>query len=275
MDESRPAGARQSAPGTPHPIEEARRALRILLAEDNAVNREVTTAMLSKRGHQVDIAVNGKEAVEAVRRSDYDVVLMDLQMPELDGHGATREIRRLLNGRALPIIAVTANVLAGERARCLASGMDDYLAKPFRAPQLYAMVEGWVPGPAALPDQTAVLVPVDLEEFLTVLREGGIEEAMDDIISEFIKDAPLRLAAIEEAAAKKDCKAIERAAHAFKSAAGTIRATGLAAVLRETEAAGKSGDLTGAIALLQQVRFEYAAAMAYLDARIVGGHANA
>src|SRR6185503_1264324 len=197
------------------------------------VNQEVATAMLRKRGHLVDIANNGREAVEAVRRGGYDVVLMDIQMPELDGVGATHEIRRLLDGRALPIIALTANLMTGERERCLAEGMDDYLGKPFKPHELFAAVEGWRLSPSAQePDhpaeQPGLVSPVDLDGFRSALREGGVEEVLEDIIAEFLKDAPGRMAAVEDAAANGDVNAIERAAHAFKSAAGTIRATSLA-----------------------------------------------
>ena len=128
---------------TRHAIEEARRPLHILVAEDNVVNQQVVAAMLRKRGHRVKIVANGRLAVEAVREGSYDVVLMDIQMPELDGLGATREIRALLGGRPLHIIALTADAMEGERERCLAQGMDDYVTKPFKAFQLYAAVEGW------------------------------------------------------------------------------------------------------------------------------------
>src|SRR6185503_13885731 len=154
------------------------------------VNQEVATAMLRKRGHLVDIANNGREAVEAVRRGGYDVVLMDIQMPELDGVGATHEIRRLLDGRPLPIIALTANVLPGERERCLAEGMDDYLGKPFKPHELFAAVEGWrLPPSAQEPDQPGLVAPVDLDGFRSALREGGVEEVLEDIIADFLKDA--------------------------------------------------------------------------------------
>ena len=204
------------------------------------------------------------------------MVLMDMQMPELDGVGATHEIRRLLDGRPLPIIALTANVLPGERERCLAEGMDDYLGKPFKPHELFAAVEGWrLPPSAQEPDPPGLVAPVDLEGFRSALREGGVEEVFEDIIAEFLKDAPGRMAAVEEAAATEDVAAIARSAHAFKSAAGTIRATSLADILRQTEAAGHSGNLTGAIELLQTLRSAYAATFSYLEVKIVKGHTNA
>src|SRR6266566_1043460 len=136
-----------SAPGaadlvTRHSIAESRHALRVLLAEDNPVNQQVATAMLLKRGHHVDVASNGREAVDAVAREPYDVILMDIQMPEMDGFEATEMIRGLPQGRTLPIIALTAHALSGERERCLARGMSGYLAKPFKAHDLFAAVEG-------------------------------------------------------------------------------------------------------------------------------------
>jgi signal transduction histidine kinase/CheY-like chemotaxis protein len=130
---------------TRYSIEETRRSLRILLAEDNPVNQAVAAAMLRKRGHRVTIAENGRKAVDAVKQETFDAVLMDMQMPVLDGLGATREIRQFLDGRSLPIIALTANVLAGERELCLAAGMNDYLGKPFKAHDLFAVLEGWSP----------------------------------------------------------------------------------------------------------------------------------
>src|SRR5438105_720915 len=127
---------------TRHSIAESRHTLRILLAEDNPVNQQVATAMLLKRGHQVDVVANGREAVDAVAAERYDVVLMDIQMPEMDGFEATQRIRALPQGGTLPIIALTAHALSGERERCLEGGMTGYLAKPFKAHELFAVVEG-------------------------------------------------------------------------------------------------------------------------------------
>ncbi len=125
---------------TRHTIAESRRAVRVLLAEDNPVNQQVAVAMLVKRGHEVHVAANGREAVDAITQREYDVVLMDIQMPEMDGFEATHAIRALPKGKDLPIIGLTAHALSGERERCLSHGMTDYLAKPFKAHELFALV---------------------------------------------------------------------------------------------------------------------------------------
>src|SRR5213596_2627035 len=127
LAEAPPAGAAPTLI-TRHSIAESRHALQILLAEDNPVNQQVAMAMLVKRGHQVDVVSNGREAVDAVRAVRYDVVLMDIQMPEMDGFEATAKIRDLTQGGTLPIIALTAHALSGERERCLERGMSGYLA---------------------------------------------------------------------------------------------------------------------------------------------------
>src|SRR5204863_3125153 len=168
---------------TGHSIAESRHALRILLAEDNPVNQQVATAMLLKRGHQVDVVSNGREAVDAVTRERYDVVLMDIQMPEMDGFEATAKIRALTQGRTLPIIALTAHALSGERRRCLERGMSGYLAKPVKAHDLFAAVEGRV---AQAPDTEAASSPaVDLAGFRRTMEEAGAAEAVDGILETF------------------------------------------------------------------------------------------
>jgi CheY-like chemotaxis protein len=128
---------------TRHTINEAHRSLRILVAEDNAVNRLLVTALLTKRGYTVLTAVNGREALAAVTRDVFDIVLMDVQMPEMDGLEATAAIRKLetVTGTHVPIIALTAHAMKGDREICLAAGMDEYLSKPINAEQLFALVE--------------------------------------------------------------------------------------------------------------------------------------
>src|SRR5207248_5246170 len=198
---------------TRHSIAESRHVLRVLLAEDNPVNQQVATAMLLKRGHQVDVASNGREAVDAVARESYDVVLMDIQMPEMDGFEATASIRALPQGRTLPIIALTAHALSGERERCLERGMSDYLAKPFKAHELFAAVEG---GAA----RRAASVPVDLAAFRATMREAGAEDAVDGILDTFMSHAGGHIDALERAVTAGEAATIGKAAHAFKSAGG-------------------------------------------------------
>jgi len=263
-----------SAPGgadlvTRHSIAESRHALRILLAEDNPVNQQVATAMLLKRGHQVDVVSNGREAVDAVAREGYDVVLMDIQMPEMDGFEATEKIRALPQGRTLPIIALTAHALSGERERCLERGMSGYLAKPFKAHDLFAAVEGRGAQPA---DSDAAPSPaVDLASFRRTMEEAGAGEAVDGILETFVATLPQRLEALVAAAGGTEAEPLHRAAHAFKSAAGTIGAGHLAALLEEMERAARDGDLAGARDKLEHVRGEARAALDYLRTATKGG----
>src|SRR5437016_2458474 len=263
-----------SAPGeanlvTRHSIAESRHALRILLAEDNAVNQQVATAMLLKRGHQVDVVSNGREAVDAVARERYDVVLMDIQMPEMDGFEATAKIRALPQGRTLPIIALTAHALSGERERCLERGMSGYLAKPFKAHDLFAAVEGR--GPQAADSGVAPSPAVDLVTFRRTMEEAGAAEAVDGILETFVATMPQRLDALAVAARGAEAEPLQRAAHAFKSAAGTIGAGRLAALLEDMERAARDGDLAGACDKLEQVRGEAQAALDYLRTATKGG----
>src|SRR5216110_3710612 len=190
-----------SAPGeadlvTRHSIAESRHALRILLAEDNPVNQQVATAMLLKRGHQGDGGNNGRESRGAVTRERYHVVVIEIQMPEMDGFEATAKIRGLPQGGTLPIIALTAHALSGERERCLERGMSGYVAKPFKAHDLFGAVEGRT---AATPDTAAAPPPpVDLAAFRGTMREAGAEAAVDGILATFATTLPQRLEALAE-----------------------------------------------------------------------------
>src|SRR5581483_1790547 len=250
-----------AAPGphviTRHSITESRRSLRILLAEDNPVNQQVAVAMLVKRGHQVDVVDNGRAAVDAVASRAYDVVLMDIQMPELDGLAATAGIRALPHGRALPVIALTAHALTGERERCLAAGMDGYLAKPFKAHELFAAVEDAAARTPAGP-------PVDVAAFRAAMREAGAEAAADEVIATFVATLPARLAALAAAAAGDDPEPVRRAAHALKSAAATVGAARLAALLQDVEAAAGEGDVPAARSRLDALEREARAVLEHL-----------
>src|SRR6266516_374912 len=229
---------------TRHTIAESRRSVRVLLAEDNPVNQQVAVAMLVKRGHEVHLAANGREAVDAVTHRDYDVVLMDIQMPEMDGFEATHAIRALPRGKALPIIGLTAHALSGERERCLSHGMTDYLAKPFKAHELFALVEGTAETkPAALPPLATLAPPVDLEGFRATLREAGAESALYSIIDTFVRQAPDRLAGLATAVASGTGDDIVKAAHVYRGAAATIGARELAELLERVETSARAGEI--------------------------------
>ncbi|HWZ29555.1 MAG TPA: response regulator, partial [Gemmatimonadales bacterium] len=247
---------------TRHSMAEARRSLRILLAEDNPVNQQVAATMLRKRGHQVDVVDNGREAVDAVAKHKYDVVLMDIQMPELDGLEATKEIRATKKGAHLPIVALTAHALTGERERLLAGGMTGYLSKPFKPHELFAVAEGWAIGDgetvAIREDDTRPALPpaADLQRLQRELTEAGAADALGAILDTFLADAPGRMQTLIAAVTAGDAVAVARAAHAFKSAAATIGATGLAALLADIEGRGKAKKAQDLGALVEQARKE-------------------
>ncbi|HEY6807623.1 MAG TPA: response regulator [Gemmatimonadales bacterium] len=243
---------------TRHTMAEARTRRRVLLAEDNTVNQEVAAAMLRQRGHAVTIVADGRAAVNAAARDAFDVVLMDIHMPELDGYAATAEIRASERGRTLPIIAVTANAFVGERERALAHGMSGYLAKPFRAHELYAAVEGPADLQPADPHPARV---IDVEGFRAEMRAAGVEAAVDGILRTFLASASDRVAAISAAADAGDGAAIARAAHAYKSSAGTVGARGLAEQLAELEALARAGDIVDARARVPDLLAEHEAAL--------------
>ena len=268
LAEAPPAGAAPTLI-TRHSIAESRHALQILLAEDNPVNQQVAMAMLVKRGHQVDVVSNGREAVDAVGARKYDVVLMDIQMPEMDGFAATEAIRALPQGRTLPIIALTAHALSGERERCLERGMTGYLAKPFKAHDLFGAVEGRT---AATPDTAAAPPPpVDLAAFRGTMREAGAEAAVDGILATFATTLPQRLEALAEAARGGAAEPIQRAAHAFKSAAATIGAHRLAQLLDDMEASARSGDVARAQSALPNVSSEALTVLDHVRLAVDGG----
>jgi len=246
------------------------KSLKVLIAEDNPVNQEVAGTMLRRRGHSVDIVGNGREAVDAAARERYDIILMDLQMPILDGLGATAEIRASERGKRVPIVALTANAAGGERDKVVAAGMDDYLAKPFRAGDLIEMVESF-----ATPDSPrqsgvmkAIVDPpsdVDVEGLRSELRDAGAEDALGAVLSVFVGDAPTRLSVIIDAVASHDLERIARAAHAYKSSAGTIRALELAGLLQKMEAAAKDGgEMPQIIALRDRIMTAHDAVMVRL-----------
>src|SRR5205085_5380201 len=175
---------------------------RVLVVEDNAVNQRVAVRMLEKRGYRADAVANGREAVDALAQIPYDLVLMDCQMPEMDGYAATAEIRRReraqgVAARRTPIVAMTAHALEGDAEKCLAAGMDDYIAKPVTVQRLEAVVARWRPqtGPGA-PDE---VVDASVLAALRDLQGEGQPDLLAELIAIYLRDTTPRLAALHEA----------------------------------------------------------------------------
>ena len=244
---------------------------RLLLAEDNVINQKVAVSMLERLGYRVDVAGDGAQAVRALSAggSAYVAVLMDCQMPVLDGFAATTAIRDLgstnADGTRMPIIAMTAGAMEGERERCLAAGMDDYLAKPVRPDELASVLHRWAPrgdigpsAPTAPPTNGAVLDP----ETLTRLREineraGG--EMISEIVGMFVTDTPARIATIGRGADSGDLASVAFAAHSLSGSCGVLGALPLAKLCGQLEVASGEGDVnrvrelvTGLAALHEQ-----------------------
>jgi signal transduction histidine kinase/CheY-like chemotaxis protein len=225
-----------------------RPALRVLVAEDNRVNQLVISRLLAKHGHHVVLCANGRDAVAAFEAEAFDLVLMDVQMPEMDGFEATAEIRRReaeRPGRHLPIVALTAFAMSGDRERCLAAGMDDYLSKPIKNEQLtdvLARVSG-----AACPalDVAAALAYVD-----------GDRELLAELLTVFSEDAPGHLEALRCALDQAIPGDLMKAAHTFKGSLRALGAGNAAALAEDLERIGRAGGLDGAADLLPRLEQE-------------------
>jgi two-component system, sensor histidine kinase and response regulator len=211
------------------------RPLRILLAEDHVVNQKVAVAMLKKMGHETSVVDNGRDAVEAWRSGDFDLILMDVQMPLMDGFEAVDAIRELekSTGGHDPIIALTAHAMKGDRERCLEAGFDDYLTKPIRSGELSAAIDRWTnrrerqDEPALFSTTHASAIEFDRESALAIL--GGSEEFLGEIVGLFLGDCPRLLLEIEQAIDREDAPTLERLVHSVQGVAGNF---GLPAVLK-------------------------------------------
>jgi two-component system, sensor histidine kinase and response regulator len=208
----------------------------VLLAEDNAVNQRLAASLLQRRGHKVTIAANGLVAVAAFERDTFNVVLMDVQMPEMGGFEATAAIRALeRSGSHIPIIAMTAHAMKGDRERCLDAGMDEYLTKPLDPRQLCLLVEQMADG-VELAAPSEVDAPTIPDEVLA--RVGGDRELLAEISRLFVDDAPRHLERIRAALDACDGEALRRAAHGLKGAAANFDAEGVVAAARALEEIG-------------------------------------
>jgi signal transduction histidine kinase/CheY-like chemotaxis protein len=234
--------------------------LRILLAEDNAMNQTVALRLLDQLGYRADVAANGLEALAALERQPYDVVLMDVQMPELDGLDASRRIcERWQAGERPHIIAMTANALAEDREACFAAGMDDYVAKPIRPNELAMALSRARPlrdnRTASAESAGASLDASAIES----LRELDGEGFLAEVIDTFLGDAPDLVAALRTTYAEGNTEELRRTAHILKSNGQTFGAGGFAELCRELEERARSGDLDATAELLDRIEREYAA----------------
>ena len=258
---------------------EAKFCCRVLLAEDNPVNQQVAAAMLSSLGLQVDIANNGQEAVTKAYGQAYDIILMDCQMPVMDGYQATAEIREqeTAGSRRSPIVALTANAMEGDRTQCLAAGMDDYLAKPYSMNQLRQVLSRWLE-PETHANSAATPAVVTLESAPEIVEKpAAIDSRVLDQLRKLDPSGGLGFAhrilriyldtsgdgvrELGRAIAEGDADSLRRAAHTLKSSTANVGATTLSDLFKQLEAQGRAADLDGAPALLDAVRREYGRAL--------------
>ncbi len=258
--------------------EEQKHGIRILIAEDNVVNQKVALNILNKFGYRADAVANGAEAVESIRMVSYNMVLMDVQMPVMDGFTATREIRNLDAGiRHVPIIAMTAHAMKGDRERCLEAGMDDYLSKPIDPQKLLEKIERWAapveqatqPAGRAEGAKSDALaespgrVPMDLAE--ATARAMGDRTFLGNILQEFLKRAPDHVASMKVALSQGDAEALKQHAHTLKGSAANLSAGDVSAAASRLEAMGRAGDLSAGEAGIADLEGRLFRLSAYVD----------
>ncbi len=254
------------------------RKTRVLLVEDNPVNLMVAQRLLQVLGVDCDAAGNGQAALEKLDGGDYDLVLMDCQMPVLDGYAATRRWREIEQERGaerrLPIVAMTANAMAGDRQKCLDAGMDDYLAKPVTRAELEQCVARWKGSNLAVPD---TLPPAaQLAERSPPVLDGGVlgelrevlGAEVDRIVAVYLEDAPRLIAQLERAAASNDPIALRVAAHTLKSSSANVGATTLADAARDLEHGARDGTLANPGTAVARIVGEFAQVRAALQATL-------
>jgi two-component system, sensor histidine kinase and response regulator len=283
------AVATAQAPQNAAPGAALRLNCRVLMAEDNGVNQFVARNMLKSLGCEFDIVPNGQEALAAVQRGGYDIVLMDCQMPVMDGYEATRQIRQWeqVSGQMLrlPVVALTANALVGDADVCIESGMDDHLAKPYTRMQLGALMARWLPPnrvegsvdaprtqPAALasqPEPAVALGALDAKALANIRElDDGEGAILAEVIGIFFDETPRHLDGLRHAINNKDATELARVAHAFKSASGNVGATSVVKLCRELERIGRSGELADAAPLLREIEQQVQAVRPLLRAEI-------
>jgi CheY-like chemotaxis protein/HPt (histidine-containing phosphotransfer) domain-containing protein len=258
--------------GSPEP-------LRILLAEDNAINQKVALRLLERLGYGADVVGDGRQAVARLDHAFYDVILMDVQMPEMDGLEASRAIcARWAAGERPRIIAMTAEAMQGDRDKCLAAGMDDYIVKPVTLDRLAAALAKCRPLAVAPAPEAAAVPPVEKRiaagtaldcDVLDQLREDlGGTTALREVIRSFLDQTPSVLSALREAAARADVPSIRRAAHMIKGTSSILGARELSEQCAEIERVGQTGCIADAASRVIAVEASYRTIEAALKAEI-------
>ena len=235
--------------------------LRVLVAEDNAVNQKVALRMLERFGYRADVASNGVEALEAIARQHYDLVFMDVQMPEMDGLETTRRIHSLSPDTRPVIIAMTANAMKEDREQCLAAGMDDFVSKPITVEELLSTLERWAANLAAraVSRERAIEEVLDraaLDRVRKLQEESGAE-LMAELIELFLEDSPAQMAALKEAVYQADFDALKRSAHSLKGSCVSLGARRVASICSEMEKRGRDRHLDDAGEMLIQLEIEF------------------
>jgi two-component system sensor histidine kinase/response regulator len=271
--------------------------VKVLLAEDNPVNQEVAISMLDSLGCTYELAENGRQVLAMLDNSHFNLVLMDCQMPGMDGFEAATEIRRQEQeeqGVHIPIIAVTANAMEGDREQCIAAGMDDYLSKPFSQLQLAAVLRRWCEDrPSAEVDQPIAGEgqPGDAGQIkdggrdepainqaaldnIRQLQRPGNPDLLQKIVTIYMNDSPGLLNALREAIDQSDAELVRMHAHRFKSGSANLGALRLAELCKQLEEMGRNNELQGALTLLSRVENEYRAASVALQQESLGGVAS-
>ncbi len=246
--------------------EQKHRKFRILVAEDNLMNQKLAVTILKKAGCWVDAVENGLMTIEALKRSAYDMVFMDIQMPEMDGFEATRAIREMEGeNKHTPIIAMTAHAMKGDRERCLQGGMDDYISKPINAQEIINTIEKWIKSshrnpiytrdnPSGKGDHSPDL-PVDIQSALN--RVGGDRELLSELLQEFLDHLPKHIDQLREALNKGDSTLVEREAQHLKGAASNLSVKGIADLALKLELLGRASDLSDADEIIDKLKKEY------------------
>jgi PAS domain S-box-containing protein len=261
---------------TPAAVREERRRLaaRVLVAEDAPVNWELAVAMLESFGCEAQVAKNGREAVSAVQRERFDLILMDCQMPEMDGFEATRKLREMeavggTSATRIPIVALTANAIKGDRERCLTSGMDDYLAKPFKEEQLWNVLVKWIKCesndfvvPQSEPSDSTLDIAV--LDNIRRLQRPGAPNLLHKVVSIFLADGPELLQTMRGSIGTGDDTALLRAVHKLKSSSANLGAVKLAELCKALEAQAQAGQLGETESSMAQIDGEFARVQAAL-----------